>query len=87
LCDESRPTQTFERHDAATIDADYDASVVTQYAKRRQQLLGIVAARCDAGEIRVAQQVVHAVRIEIRTAHEFAQHRIRRCRIADDEAE
>jgi len=61
--------------------------VAFEDAEGADQLIGVVAAGGHAGEVGVAQQVVHAVGVEVRTADQLAQYGIRRKRIAQDQRE
>ncbi len=64
-----------------SLSADLEES------QRRDELFGIVTAGRDAGEVGVAQQIVHPVGVEVRTADQLAQRRVAALRIADDQRE
>jgi acetylglutamate kinase len=76
-----------ERDDAAAVDSEYESTPGFERAQRAHQLIGVVAAAHDAAEVAVAQQVVHAIRVEIGAADEFAEHRKWGFGIARNEAE
>ena len=52
-----------------------------------KELLRVVAAGRDAGEVGVALKVIHAVGIQVRSAHELAQRRVSAGRVRHDQPE
>ena len=82
----ARQNERLERDRAAPVDTQPRFAADVEHAHRRDQLIGVVAAACDAGEVRVAQEVVHAIRVEVGAADDLAQHRIVR-RTAGDQGE
>lgn len=83
----ARDDERLQRDDAACVDAHHGTSVAFEEPQRSDQLIGVVAPARDAGEVRIAQQIIHAIRVQIRPAHQLAQCRIAAFRIADDESE
>ncbi len=81
----ARHDERLQRDDAAPVDADDEARRRARRPQRSDELLGVVAAARDAGEVGVALQVVHSVGVEVRSADELAQCRIAAGGIADDE--
>ena len=81
----AREQERFEGDDAARINAEHRSSAAVEHAQRADELVAIVASVDDAREIRIAQKIIHAVGVEIGSAHQFSQYRIRRHRIAEDQ--
>ena len=63
----------------------HDLAIAFEKAQRRDELLDVVVPRRNAGKVGVALQVVHAVRVEVRSADQLAQRRVRTRGIAQDE--
>ncbi len=83
----ARHDEGLQRDDAAPIDADHELAVALEESQRCDQLVGIVTPRRNAGEIGVAQQVIHSVGVEVRAAHELAQRGVSALRIADNQSQ
>jgi hypothetical protein len=83
----TRQHERFERDDPAAVDAEDGFPEALEHAQGRDELIRVVAPVHHTREVAVAEQVVHAVGIEIRAAHELPQHGVRGERVADDEGE
>jgi len=70
--------ERLERDHAASVDAEDGGALAFDEPQRCDELIAVVPPALDAGEIGVAQQVVHAIGVEVRAAHQLAQVRIAR---------
>ena len=83
----ARDDERFQRDDAARVDAECEGARVLEDPKRRDELLHIVRSPDRTREVAIAQEVVHAIGVEIGTADEFAQDGIAAGGIPRDERE